>query len=48
MSTRQKDYKKSCQSERNIATCVRLKILHSELTEKIIACAYTVYNKMGF
>jgi len=21
---------------------------HSELTEKIIACAYTVYNKMGY
>jgi GxxExxY protein len=23
-------------------------MLHSELTEKIIACAYTVYNKMGY
>jgi len=21
---------------------------HSELTEKIIACAYAVYNKMGY
>ena len=23
-------------------------MLHSELTEKIMACAYTVYNKMGY
>ena len=23
-------------------------MLHSELTEKIIACAYTVYKKMGY
>jgi len=23
-------------------------MLYSELTEKIIACAYTVYNKMGY
>ncbi|MBW8014553.1 MAG: hypothetical protein FVQ82_00040 [Planctomycetes bacterium] len=23
-------------------------MLHSELTEKIIACAYTVYNKMEY
>ena len=23
-------------------------MLHSELTEKNIACAYTVYNKMGY
>jgi GxxExxY protein len=23
-------------------------MLHSELTEKIIACAYEVYNKMGY
>ncbi len=23
-------------------------MLHSELTEKIIACAYTVYNRMGY
>ena len=23
-------------------------MLHSELTEKIIACAYKVYNKMGY
>ena len=23
-------------------------MLHSELTEKIIACAYAVYNKMGY
>ncbi len=23
-------------------------MLHSELTEKIITCAYTVYNKMGY
>ena len=23
-------------------------MLHSDLTEKIIACAYTVYNKMGY
>ncbi len=23
-------------------------MLHGELTEKIIACAYTVYNKMGY
>ena len=23
-------------------------MLHSELTEKIIACAYKVYNQMGY
>ncbi|MCK5566135.1 MAG: GxxExxY protein [Planctomycetes bacterium] len=23
-------------------------MLHSELAEKIIACAYAVYNKMGY
>ena len=23
-------------------------MLHSDLTEKIIACAYTVYNRMGY
>ncbi len=23
-------------------------MLHSELTEKIIACAYAIYNKMGY
>ena len=23
-------------------------MLHSELTEKIIACAYAVYNRMGY
>ncbi len=23
-------------------------MLHSELTEKIIACAYAAYNKMGY
>ena len=31
-----------------ITTCVRRKMQHSELTEKIIACACVVYNRMGF
>ena len=28
--------------------CVRPKMQHSEITEKIIVCAYKVYNKMGY
>jgi hypothetical protein len=43
-----KDYEKSCQSKRGIITCVRLKMLHSELTEKIIVRVFAVYNEMGY